>query len=282
MPWAFILAASAVAYFAFRKKGASGAAAATPSGGGTKESLFDESWPSAWGDVLPSEWKLPDSWTSTDVFSGDVFGLKPNLMVPKSIPEATSVRETGGGAESPIQPGERVVFDVQHSIGGGTDLLATLEGTWGGPADVDSMEGTVYVDRIALKDTGSELIAFGKYTVPASKKNGWHTYVERVTWTAQDPKSMGLSSFATTPVVKPGDKVTALLRDASGTSVIAIAIVQVVKGADLVIAPVSVYRVLKDEGAGEIVLPKHPSQISTTIPRGWLVDPKSIPALTKA
>lgn len=229
-----------------------------------------------WGNDDPAAWSWPSfqPWTPTapsDPFFDGWLGISS-----RKLPSGYSHGAIAGGAEAPIQSGERVVFQAKRADG---TTAGFLEGTYAGPEDPSSGEAVINVDRIADKGTG-ELLSYGKYTIPASSKSGYHDKLERVKWYAISPSEEGLRSFDTPRLLTPGTKATAVVRDLHGNVVIAIVDVRSVSGNTFNALLTSVYRAIDDEGVGPITFPRVHSQALITMRQEQLVDPASIPSLT--
>ena len=223
--------------------------------------------------------------TAADYYRGDETALRDALtrvltmsadplstFSAKTLPSGVEIGKQAFGAEAPLQGGERVVLELVDTEKG----LGAIEGVYAGPADPDEGAATVLVDRVSLQRSTPFEVP-GKYAVPASSKHGYHDRLRRVRWDVQAPAEKGLKTFAVAPSLDVGDKVTVLLRDDYGTYVVAIAQVREVKeGGRIRLLLLSPYRVLHDEGKGDVAFTRMLAQglVDTTTDR--LVDPKSL------
>lgn len=186
---------------------------------------------------------------------------------PRALPPGSYIRETAGGADMPLENGERVVFNVE-----GPDHAANLEGVY------EAVVGGAFVTVDREADVQKGTLPFGRYAIPASTKSTYHSFVERAAWYALDPTSVGLKTFPTQPNIDPGDKITVAVRDQHGNQAVAIAIVETVDDATgkMVVLLSRVYRVLVDEGRGPMRFSQVIAQARIPMTNAQLVDPKSL------
>src|SRR5207249_1513427 len=125
-------------------------------------------------------------------------------------------------AETPIENGERVTFDlvVPGAYGSPDTDLGTLEGAYVGPPDVMEGPARVVVDRVAVRREVANL-PLGPYTIPASSSTNFHDRVARAEWSPIDPSSIGLGASKVPAIV--GSTVLVALADRFLSKVLAIA-----------------------------------------------------------
>lgn len=188
-------------------------------------------------------------------------------IAPRALPPGSYIRQTAGGADMPIENGERVVFGVE-----GPDHAGNLEGVY------ESVLGGAFVVVDREADVQKGTLPFGRYAIPTSLKSSYHTFVERAAWYALDPLAVGLKTFPAQPNIDPNDKITVTVRDQLGNQAVAIAIVETVDDAtgQMTVLLSKVYRVLADEGRGPMRFSQVITQARIPMTNAQLVDPKSL------
>ncbi len=226
-------------------------------------------WSDAWDQIAKTE--TPSSPLSIPDLFGGLGGLGGGGLGRSTLPSGSQLQKIGG-AEAPITPGERVTFLVRREDGGS----ALVEGVYQGSGRTDE-PSVVVVDRLAWD--GGLPVELGPFNVPAGDKTGYHTLLDRVEWTVEDPKNVGLESFAVLPYVEDGDKATLVVRDVGGGSkAIVIVTVRKVDGDKITVSLDKLYRQLSNYGKGDFIMPKVYAQSLLETTRSMLVNPKSIPA----
>lgn len=184
-----------------------------------------------------------------------------------------------------LSDGQRVTFYYTKWTKVSDPVRYYLEGTFiGNGQGPDEPGNRVIVDRIASGNY--PFFKKGVYQIPKSIKHTSHDDLKKmdprkyydhlspVQWKVVDPKSVGLESFPFAVPVEKDQRVTVVLRDDFGNTVVALAIATGSPEYGIFDAiPQSVYKVITDVGMGDISFDDTPIMVYT---KNNIVDPKSL------